>query len=110
MFSTLQKWVLAVMLFASTAVNAALEIVITEGVNSARPIGIVPFKYIGNGEVPSNINDVIAADLRRSGRFNPISAVNMPQLPSADTEVDYSAWVSEGCGSDFSRYYYRANG
>jgi TolB protein len=96
MFRTLQKWVLVVVLFASTAANAALEIVITEGVDSARPIGIVPFKYIGNGEAPSNITEVVAADLRRSGRFNPISAINMPQRPSNDTEVDYSTWVSEG--------------
>ena len=96
MISAMQKWALVVVMLVSTAANAALEIVITEGVDSARPIGIVPFKYNGNGEVPSKITEVIAADLRRSGRFNPISPINMPQRPSADTEVDYSAWVSEG--------------
>jgi TolB protein len=56
----------------------------------------VPFKYIGRGEVPESIADVVAADLRRSGKFNPIAPLNMPQRPTSDREVDYSAWVSEG--------------
>lgn len=96
MFNAIQKWALLCVVFISMTANAALEIVITEGVDTARPVGIVPFKYVGNGEVPSKISEVIAADLRRSGKFNPVAPINMPQQPSNDTEVDYSAWVSEG--------------
>ncbi len=81
--------------FASTA-HAALEIVITEGVDSARPIAVVPFSYQGVGEMPLRISEIVAADLRRSGKFNPIAAINMPQRPSVDSDVDYGAWVSEG--------------
>ncbi len=74
--------------------SASLEIVITGGVDTARPIGVVPFKYEGT-QNPPRISDVVAADLRRSGKFNPIAEINMPQKPSQDSEVDYSAWASE---------------
>lgn len=76
--------------------NAALEIVITEGVDGARPIGIVPFKWQGTGALPGELTDVVMADLRRSGKFNPIAVSDMPQFPSTDAEVNYSAWAATG--------------
>lgn len=96
MFNKLKGIIFSFSILLAMPAFAALEIVITEGVDSARPIGIVPFKYIGRGEVPESIADVVAADLRRSGKFNPIAPLNMPQRPTSDREVDYSAWVSEG--------------
>lgn len=75
---------------------AKLEIVITEGVNTARPIAIVPFKYNGTAQLPLNLTEIIAADLMRSGKFNPIKVEDMPQLPQSDSEIDYSSWVSTG--------------
>lgn len=80
----------------SVLAQAKLEIVITEGIDSARPIGIVPFRWKGNGALPGRITNVIAADLKRSGKFSPIDASVMPQFPSVDGEVDYSAWASTG--------------
>lgn len=85
-----------ILLLTSHSSRAALDIVITEGVDVARPIAIIPFQYEGKRQLPSRFTDVIADDLKRSGKFNPISQVRMPQKPSADTEVDYSAWVAEG--------------
>jgi TolB protein len=87
-------FILCAILQASIA-HADLEIVITGMIDSARPIGIVPFKYEGTGSAPRLV-DVVAADLRRSGQFNPIAEINMPQKPSQDREVDYAAWVAEG--------------
>lgn len=82
-------------LSASNAV-ATLEIVITEGIDSARPVAVVPFKWRGNGLLPENVTEVITNNLRRSGKFNPIPMSTMPQFPSSDSEVNYSAWASTG--------------
>jgi TolB protein len=82
--------------FTATFTQAKLEIVITEGLNNARPIGIVPFRWNGATVLPENISDVITNNLLRSGRFNPISMSEMPQFPTQDDEIDYKAWAAKG--------------
>ncbi|MGQ4276371.1 Tol-Pal system beta propeller repeat protein TolB [Pseudidiomarina sp. E22-M8] len=76
--------------------NASLEIVITDGVNSARPIAVVPFRWLGEGPAPQGLTEVIAADLMRSGKFNPIPQNAMPQMPSTESAIDYPSWASLG--------------
>lgn len=87
---------LTVLLLAIGAVQAADEvrIVIDEGVDSARPIAVVPFKT--NGSVPADIAEIVSADLRNSGKFNPIPVSRMPQQPSSASEVAPDAWASLG--------------
>jgi len=80
-------------------VKAAIDIVITEGVNSARPIAVVPFKWVGTGPKPQELANVIASDLRFSGRFNPSAVFSMPTKPSTDSEIDYSKWAALGIES-----------
>ncbi len=75
---------------------AELEIVITEGVNNAKPIAVVPFKWTGSTVLPEDITQVITNNLLRSGKFNPISLSNMPQFPTNDTEINYGAWADIG--------------
>ena len=89
---------ISITLFALIALsaNAALDIVITEGVDTARPVAIVPFKWLGAGPVPSSLTAVVAADLRRSGRFSPVAVFSMPQTPSSAATVNFKQWGELG--------------
>ncbi|WP_206484352.1 Tol-Pal system beta propeller repeat protein TolB [Thalassotalea sp. G2M2-11] len=91
------KSILLACLFIFTGqAHATLEIVITEGIDGARPIAILPFKWHGNGALPESIAKVVSDDLLRSGKFSPINELRFPQLPSKDSEIDYAAWAAEG--------------
>lgn len=71
-----------------------VRIVIDEGVEGARPIAVVPFK--SNGSVPADVAEIVTADLRNSGKFNPIPVNQMPQQPGSASEVTPDAWASLG--------------
>lgn len=90
------KYCLLAGLVMTQPAKAAIDIVITEGVNSARPIAIVPFKWQGTGPKPKELASVIANDLRFSGRFNPSAVFSMPSQPSTDGEIDYGQWTQLG--------------
>ncbi|ANU35973.1 Tol-Pal system beta propeller repeat protein TolB [Vibrio scophthalmi] len=79
--------------------NAALELVITDGIDSARPIAIVPFKWEGAKPLPQDVSAVIASDLQRSGKFSPVPTSKMPQTPYNESEVNFDAWTRLGVDS-----------
>ncbi|PCS21599.1 Tol-Pal system beta propeller repeat protein TolB [Candidatus Enterovibrio escicola] len=76
--------------------HAALELFITEGINSARPIAVVPFKWEGKGKLPSKMSNVIASDLQRSGKFSPVPTDKMPQTPYTYEDVNFNDWIAMG--------------
>jgi TolB protein len=84
------------LLFISAQASARLEILITEGMNSARPIAVIPFKWTGPGKKPFNIAGVVAVDLQRSGKFSPLSENKMPKTPSNSKNIDYALWHNLG--------------
>jgi len=83
------------LLFVAIA-HAEVRIEITQGVNTARPIGVVPFKWNGPGAAPEDIGGIIAADLRNSGKFNPLDRARLPQQPTSAAEVQSTAWTALG--------------
>lgn len=95
MKSLLHIVVVSFVLLSSTA-QAALNILITEGVDSARPIAVVPFQYQGVRPLPQDVAAVVSSDLRRSGKFNPRAVQAMPQQPHRPEDVDFDAWATLG--------------
>ena len=94
-----KRWILTLFVIClsfSQIARAELELVITEGVDSARPIGIVPFKWHGEGKLPQDISAIISSDLQRSGKFSPVATNKMPQTPYKDSDINYEAWTKMG--------------
>ncbi len=81
------------LLFAMQA-QAKLVIEITEGVEGALPIAVVPFQWMGDTATPppEAVGKIIAADLQRSGYFKTLEEAQMLSRPSAMTEVDFRDW------------------
>jgi len=69
-----------------------LEIRITQGVEGALPIAIVPFDWLGDASPPENVSTVVASDLRRSGRFAPLPPADLPARPAAFSDVNFKDW------------------
>ncbi|MGS0725398.1 Tol-Pal system beta propeller repeat protein TolB, partial [Shewanella sp. 0m-11] len=83
-------------LICSMPVKAALDIVITEGVDVARPIAVIPFVWQGTGPMPSLISDVVMSDLARSGTFSPADELSLPQRGiSTLAQFNVSAWMAQ---------------
>ena len=87
------RWMLfcAVFLTASIA-NAALEIEISGGGAQQIPIAIVPFG--GAANTKENINEIIAADLHRSGLFRVLETRGMANLPTTPAQIKYAEWAA----------------
>ncbi|KPD02125.1 Tol-Pal system beta propeller repeat protein TolB [Moellerella wisconsensis] len=90
------KVMIGFLMLWATLAQAEVRIEITEGVNSAQPIAVVPFKWSGSATPPQDVGQIISADLRNSGKFNPIEPSRMPQQPATASEVVPDAWTALG--------------
>ena len=94
MQETLKRWFCAsfLLLLASSS-WAELRIEITQGAGRRAPVAVVPFGWQGGeSNAPMDVAGVIGADLSRSGRFAPIPADDMLQMPTSGIEVDFDDW------------------
>lgn len=89
LYATLLLFVTA--LLAHGVAQAALDIEITKGVEKALPIAIVPFGAAGAAP-PVDVAEVVAADLKRSGRFAPMDRDDMLSKPVEASQVNFRDW------------------
>ena len=93
---TIPRRLLQILLLGLVALQARaqpLTIEITQGVEGALPIAVVPFAWRGAGAAPAHeVGEIVAADLQRSGRFKPLPTVQMLAQPSSGEEVDFRDW------------------
>ena len=93
LFSSFATTAISLLLLASGAARGQLEIEIVDGVESALPVAIVPFDFTGAETRPETpMHEVIAADLRRSGLFDPMAVEDMIDRPTRPAEVKSGTW------------------
>lgn len=83
-------------LLLSGVVKAESDVVISvdQGVSMAQPIAVVPFKT--SGGVPADVGQIVADDLRNSGKFTPVERAKLPAQPSSAAEVNSQQWTDIG--------------
>ena len=81
-------------LWFSQSAMAELDILVTGGMDSGRPVAIVPFK--SDGSLPEDLANVISSDLMRSGKFTPLSRNSMPEQPAQSGQINYPTWSALG--------------
>ncbi|MFA5529622.1 MAG: Tol-Pal system beta propeller repeat protein TolB [Thiohalomonadaceae bacterium] len=84
---------------ATGTAHAVLNIEITEGMEGALPIAVVPFGWMGPAPLSQDIAEVVRSDLARSGRFAPLALEKLPARPTEARAVDYTHWRATGAES-----------
>lgn len=74
------------------AMAAPLTIEITQGVESALPVAIVPFGIEGAKKPPDDIAKIVSMDLARTGRFDPLDVKDMLAKPHEPEAIKFQNW------------------
>ena len=83
---------LVVFCILANKVSATLTIDITQGVDGALPIAIVPFVWEGEQALPEDVTAVVRSDLQRSGRFAPVADEDLVARPTVGSQVHFENW------------------
>ena len=78
--------------------KAEIDIVITSGMDNARPVAVLPFSWraVAGSSAPHDVATVVGADLRRSGRFNPMARHELLQQVDRYEDVELELWREKG--------------
>ncbi len=77
--------------------HATLTIEITQGVDSALPIAVVPFDTSRvSHKFPVDLAEIVASDLNRSGVLKAMDRATLPASPHYSNQVQYSRWRNAG--------------
>ncbi len=88
----LRLFAAASLLLLANSAHAVLSFEITKGVVDALPIAVVPFGVTGDPLLPVDVAEVVAADLKFSGRFAPLPRKDMLSRPSEGSQVNFRDW------------------
>ena len=69
-----------------------LTITITQGIESAVPIAVVPFSVSGATKPSEDISQIISNDLQRTGQFKAFPVKDMLSKPSDPANVKFQNW------------------
>lgn len=93
MMQVIRKLIIVIGLVGvSGSAYGQLEINIGGGVVRGIPTAIVPFKVVDGTRMPHQVSDVIAADLRASGKFEPLPVENYMSFPSRPDDISWKDW------------------
>jgi TolB protein len=92
MKKTFAVWICFALSWFAAAANAQLVIEITKSAEDAVPVAIVPFGWESSGAAPFDVAEVVAADLRRSGRFAPLDRKEMIDRPTQGDQIRFQDW------------------
>jgi TolB protein len=87
---TKNKVLLLLALLLPLLARATMHLELTQGIDSALPIAIVPFAETTSSV--TSVSDVVQQDLYNSGRFRPLAAEKMEQFPHVAAKVDRAYW------------------
>ncbi len=72
---------------------AVLDITVTQGLEGALPVAVVPFLRVAGSTIPSvDLAAVISSDLARSGRFKPYPFPDLPARPARAEDIRFRDW------------------
>ncbi len=98
LFTVMNRWII-LFVFAcfSQAANAVLKIDITEGIEGATPIAIVPFQWNGSSRLrDADISGIVSSDLARSGKFSPVAEKSLLARPQRPEDIHFKTWRVAG--------------
>jgi TolB protein len=80
-------------LIISSSSWAILHLVLTQGVDSAVPMAVVPF---AQPTLETDVSKIVTNDLYNSGRFKASGTDSKKQTPHSASEMDYNYWAQQG--------------
>lgn len=86
-----------ILLLLSMQAHAILNISITQGVDSASPIAVIPFTWIKSPVISdADVSEIVSLDLARSGRFSPMPVEDLIAKPAKPEDVHFNTWRVAG--------------
>ncbi|MBD8897965.1 Tol-Pal system beta propeller repeat protein TolB [Rhodanobacter sp. DHG33] len=92
LYALILLFVTALFAGPAAAQSSGLDIQIVGGVKTATPIAVVPYAQPGMAPLPTDVADVIRADLNRCGKFRALAKTDIVELPAKGSDINFGTW------------------